>query len=807
MLTANFSGGTVVKHLICSTPGTSGTTPFVHGALARAKERGARTGFLLCTYPSDELLEAHDVVIAPLVGPEVITGSTRMKAGTATKLVLNTITTGAMVRLGKVYGNLMVDLQVTCEKLRDRGERILEEMLGLEHDPDLARLARQWQQIEATRSMLGEDSSAQMLLRLERLARDRADRLDPECRCILDQWEYTRQAFQADRYTYQVRGKQVEVETRFTSLSGLRIPKVAFPDFGDWGDRLRWALRENAPGSFPYTAGVFPFRRQKEDLTRMVVGEGGAERTNRRFHLLTANTNGVRLSTAFDPVTIYGEDPESRPDIWGRTGISGASIASLDDVKKMYSGFDLCSGQTSSALTINGPAPAMLAFFFNAAIDQQCELYIRQNGLEPRVRLARQELCKETGYDPTFHGELPPGNDGLGLMLLGISGDRVLPRETYEQIKSAALRSVRGTLQADILKEEQAQNICLFPVEFSLRMMGDIQEYFIRNQIRNFYSVSISGYHIAEAGAHPVTQLAFALANAFTYVEYFLARGMEIDDFASNFSFFFSSGMEAEYSVLGRAARRIWARAIRYRYGGNERSQKLKFHVQTSGRSLQARDIDFNDIRTTLQALYTVFDNCNSIHTNAYDETVTTPTEESVRRALAIQKIISHEYGLGKAENPQQGSFLISELTDLVEKAVYEEFLRLDERGGVLGAMEADYQRNRIQDQSLAYEQLKHSGELPIVGVNTFVDGSKSEAQPRGVSRSDPEERLRLIRNIENLRSCFKSDTEGVARRLGEVVTGSGNTFACLMEICKFCSLGQLTHALYEAGGRYRRIV
>ena len=508
------------------------------------------------------------------------------------------------------------------------------------------------------------------------------------------------------------------------SLSGLRIPKVVLPKYKDWGDVLAWQAQENAPGRFPFTAGVFPLKREGEDPTRMFAGEGGPERTNRRFHYVSLDQPAKRLSTAFDSVTLYGEDPATRPDIYGKVGNSGVSIATIDDAKKLYSGFDLCDAKTSVSMTINGPAPVILAFFMNAAIDQQCEKYIEENGLWDAVKkiqnLKFKTLNKPVYYDPASPERLPDGNNGLGLGLLGLSGDEVLPPDVYENIKAAALQQVRGTVQADILKEDQAQNTCIFSTEFALKLMGDVQSYFIDNKVRNFYSVSISGYHIAEAGANPITQLAFTLSNGFTYIEYYLSRGMQIDDFAPNLSFFFSNGMDAEYSVIGRVARRIWAKAMKYTYKANKRSQMLKYHIQTSGRSLHAQEIDFNDIRTTLQALYAIYDNCSSLHTNAYDEAITTPTEESVRRAMAIQLIINRELGTAYTENFTQGSFVLEELTNLVEEAVLAEFDRISERGGVLGAMERMYQRNKIQEESLHYETLKHTGDLPIVGVNTF---------------------------------------------------------------------------------------
>ncbi|HEY0261762.1 MAG TPA: methylmalonyl-CoA mutase family protein, partial [Chitinophagales bacterium] len=538
-------------------------------------------------------------------------------------------------------------------------------------------------------------------------------KLHPECKQLLQKWDDKKKQYSGETFAFQVRDKVVQLPFTYQSLSGTSVKKVYLPKYKDWGDILKWQLQENVPGEFPYTAGVFPLKREGEDPTRMFAGEGGPERTNKRFHYVSLGQPAIRLSTAFDSVTLYGEDPDHRPDIYGKVGNSGVNIATIDDAKKLYSGFDLCNPKTSVSMTINGPAPMLLAFFMNAAIDQECEKYVAENNI--KIESSRLKDL------PKYNGELPNGNNGLGLQLLGLSGSDVLPKEVYEKLKAKALSSVRGTVQADILKEDQAQNTCIFSTEFALKMMGDVQQYFIENKVQNFYSVSISGYHIAEAGANPITQLAFTLSNGFTYVEYYLSRGMNIDDFAPNLSFFFSNGMDPEYSVIGRVARRIWAKAMKHKYKGNERSQKLKYHIQTSGRSLHAQEIDFNDIRTTLQALYAIYDNCNSLHTNAYDEAITTPTEESVRRAMAIQLIINRELGTAKNENPNQGSFLIEELTDLVEEAVLTEFQRISERGGTLGAMERMYQRNKIQEESMHYEHLKHTGEFPIVGVNTFL--------------------------------------------------------------------------------------
>ncbi len=632
-------------------------------------------------------------------------------------------------------------------------------------------------------------------------------RLDPENLRKLRTWPEVVEKYRQDELVYYVRGKERQAPLVHESLSGLKIRKVALPAYRDWGDILYWLLMENVPGEFPYAAGVFPLKRTDEDPTRMFAGEGTPERTNRRFHYVSQGQPFSRLSTAFDSVTLYGENPSERPDIYGKIGNSGVSIATVDDAKKLYSGFDLADPRTSVSMTINGPAPMMLAFFLNAAIDQQCEKYIRAEGLTETVERKIEAIYRKKGVPrPRYAGELPPGNDGLGLMLLGISGDEVLPPEVYERIKADTLSKVRGTVQADILKEDQAQNTCIFSIEFSLRLMGDVQQYFIDHNVKNFYSVSISGYHIAEAGANPITQLAFTLANAFTYVEYYLARGMDINDFARNFSFFFSNGMDPEYSVIGRVARRIWAKAIKYKYGGDERAQKLKYHIQTSGRSLHAQEIAFNDIRTTLQALYAIYDNCNSLHTNAYDEAITTPTEESVRRAMAIQLIINRELGLAKNENPIQGSFIIEELTDLVEEAVYAEFLRINERGGVLGAMEHGYQRSKIQEESMYYEMMKNTGKLPIVGVNTFIgkDGSPTTV-PGEVVRSTEAEKHQQIENLQAFEARNREAAAAALERLEAAALRKRNIFAALMEAAKVCSLGQLTHRMYRVGGQYRR--
>ncbi|MFY7731370.1 MAG: methylmalonyl-CoA mutase family protein, partial [Flavobacterium sp.] len=631
--------------------------------------------------------------------------------------------------------------------------------------------------------------------------------LDPYNWEVIFTWDEKVNKYKNPVYTFKVRDKEIKIQTHSESLSHSQIPKVALPKYQAWGDVLRWCLQENVPGEFPYTSGLYPFKREGEDPTRMFAGEGGPERTNRRFHYVSLGMPEKRLSTAFDSVTLYGNDPGHRPDIYGKIGNAGVSICCLDDAKKLYSGFNLAHAMTSVSMTINGPAPMLLGFFMNAAIDQQCELYIKANGLENEVDAKIEAIYKAKGTErPRYNGELPQGNDGLGLMLLGVTGDQVLPADVYNDIKIKTLSQVRGTVQADILKEDQAQNTCIFSTEFALRLMGDVQEYFIQKNVRNFYSVSISGYHIAEAGANPITQLAFTLANGFTYVEYYLSRGMDINDFGPNLSFFFSNGIDPEYAVIGRVARRIWAKALKNKYAANERAQMLKYHIQTSGRSLHAQEIDFNDIRTTLQALYAIYDNCNSLHTNAYDEAITTPTEESVRRAMAIQLIINKELGLAKNENPIQGSFIIEELTDLVEEAVLAEFDRITERGGVLGAMETMYQRSKIQEESLYYETLKHTGEFPIIGVNTFLSSKGSPTVvPAEVIRATEEEKQFQIHTLENL---HKANAEKVTEQLSliqEAAIQNKNIFEHLMEATKVCSLGQLTAALFEVGGQYRR--
>ncbi|MDH3970272.1 MAG: methylmalonyl-CoA mutase family protein, partial [Rhodospirillales bacterium] len=624
-----------------------------------------------------------------------------------------------------------------------------------------AVVARERQQLAEARRMLteaGQDGAA-----LDALIAGREEALDPRCRKLIDIWPKVKESYSGEEYVVRIRDREVRTKLTSTSLSGTKIPKVALPRFEDHGDILAWLLEENLPGSFPYTGGIFAFKRESEDPTRMFAGEGDAFRTNERFKYLSRDSEAKRLSTAFDSVTLYGFDPDERPDIYGKVGTSGVSIATLDDMKALYDGFDLCHPMTSVSMTINGPAPTILAMYFNTAIDQQTARFEAENGRPPTD-------------------------------------------EEIDKIGAWALETVRGTVQADILKEDQGQNTCIFSIEFALRMMADIQEYFVHHRVRNFYSVSISGYHIAEAGANPISQLAFTLANGFTYVEAYLARGMQIDDFAANLSFFFSNGMDPEYSVIGRVARRIWATALRDKYGANERSQKLKYHIQTSGRSLHAQEMDFNDIRTTLQALIAVYDNCNSLHTNAHDEAYTTPTAQSVRRAMAIQMIINKEWGLAGNENPGQGAFIIEELTDLVEEAVLQEFERISERGGVLGAMETGYQRGKIQDESLHYESLKHDGALPIVGVNTFLDPEAAkDPGPIELRRSTEEEKQGQITRLRDFQSRHAGEAPAVLARLQQAATGGGNVFAVLMDAVRCCSLGQITDALFEVGGQYRR--
>ncbi len=629
--------------------------------------------------------------------------------------------------------------------------------------------------------------------------------LSPKNWKLIEEWPAKVQQYKVPLFKFKVRDKELAIQTHTESLSHSQIPKVVLPAYKAWGDLLKWMLQENVPGEFPYTSGIYPFKREGEDPTRMFAGEGGPERTNRRFHYVSKSMPAKRLSTAFDSVTLYGNDPDYRPDIYGKIGNSGVSICCLDDAKKLYSGFDLSDPKTSVSMTINGPAPMLLAYFMNAAIDQQCEIYIKKNGLEEEVRKKIKAMYTK-GDAPAYQGELPEGNNGLGLMLLGTTGDQVLPKDVYEKIKADTLTQVRGTVQADILKEDQAQNTCIFSTEFALRLMGDVQQYFIDKSVRNFYSVSISGYHIAEAGANPITQLAFTLSNGFTYVEYYLSRGMDINEFAPNLSFFFSNGIDPEYAVIGRVARRIWAKAMSEKYGANARSQMMKYHIQTSGRSLHAQEIDFNDIRTTLQALYAIYDNCNSLHTNAYDEAITTPTEGSVRRAMAIQLIINKELGLAKNENPLQGSFIIEELTDLVEEAVLLEFDKITERGGVLGAMETMYQRGKIQEESLYYETLKHTGEYPIIGVNTFLSSQGSPTIiPGEVIRATTEEKEYQIKMLRNLHTFQGNKIDISIDKVQEAAVQNKNIFIELMEAAKVCSLGQITRALFEVGGQYRR--
>ncbi|MBU2556278.1 MAG: methylmalonyl-CoA mutase family protein [Bacteroidetes bacterium] len=670
-----------------------------------------------------------------------------------------------------------------------------------------SKLAHRWQSLSESSQISEDVADMETAEKLKKLADFERQKLDVQTIGLIENWDKKKKLYKDKVYRYQVRDKVLEIGTHTTSLSQLEIPKISLPVYRSWGEIVRWNLLENVPGEFPYAAGVFPFKREEEDPTRMFAGEGGPERTNRRFHYVSFEMPARRLSTAFDSVTLYGEDPAIRPDIYGKIGNAGVSVACLDDAKKLYSGFNLADPKTSVSMTINGPAPTLVGFFMNAAIDQQCELYIRENGLEKDVIAIIEEIYRQKGTErPTYQGELPVGNDGLGLMLLGVTGDMVLPKQVYERIKTETISRVRGTVQADILKEDQAQNTCIFSTDFSLKLMGDVQEYFITHKVQNFYSVSISGYHIAEAGANPISQLAFTLANGFTYVEYYLSRGMNIDDFAPNLSFFFSNGTDPEFSVIGRVARLIWAKAMKGKYGANDRAQKLKYHIQTSGRSLHAQEIDFNDIRTTLQALYAIYDNCNSLHTNAYDEAITTPTEESVRRAMAIQLIINKELGLAKNQNPLQGAFIIEELTELVEEAVLSEFDRITERGGVLGAMETMYQRGKIQEESLFYETMKHNGDLPIIGVNTFLSSKGSPTViPGEVIRATQKEKEYQIGMLERLHKSWKEEIPKQLDKLKQAAVKNDNVFEALMEASKFASLGQITQALFEVGGQYRR--
>ena len=681
-----------------------------------------------------------------------------------------------------------------------------------------AEQARELDQLHGTLRQLGAtDASAPQPLDREQLPEttqpiatlynEKLKAFPESLRQQLAEFHKRRQNYLGEVFRFQVREKTLELANRKSSLSGIDIPKVAVPRFESWGEIVRWLGLENFPGEFPYTSGVFPFKRENEDPTRMFAGEGTSERTNRRFHYVAKGQPATRLSTAFDSVTLYGSDPHHRPDIYGKVGNAGVSVCTLDDAKRLYSGFDLITPNTSVSMTINGPAPTILAFFINAATDQQVERHLRESGKLKAAQQTIAERWRAKGLPaPEYRMEVPDGNDGLGLGLLGLSGAELVDVETYRRIRDEVLQSVRGTVQADILKEDQAQNTCIFSTGFAMRMMGDIQEFFTQHRVRNFYSVSISGYHIAEAGANPISQVAFTLANGFTIIEYYLARGLPVDGFAQNLSYFFSNGMDPEYAVIGRVARRIFAVALRDLYGANERSQKLKYHIQTSGRSLHAMEMDFNDIRTTLQALYAIYDNCNSLHTNAYDEAITTPTQESVRRALAIQLIINRELGQAFNQNPLQGSFLIEELTDLVEEAILSEFVRLSDRGGVLGAMETMYQRNKIQEESLLYETLKHSGELPLVGINTFLNPTpQAEAEEIELARSTNDEKQWQIRDLEHFQNFHAEARESALDQLREAALHNGNTFAALMECAKVCSLGQVSQELYQLGGQYRR--
>ncbi len=666
--------------------------------------------------------------------------------------------------------------------------------------------ARRVDALQRALDEVGTENGAALSAKLEEA---RAE-LDPMIAAALASFDELREAYQRDEMVVRIRDKEIRNRLKSHSLAGTPIARVVLPQSSDKGEQVRFLLEENVPGKWPYTAGVFPFKRPEEEPARMFAGEGPPEQTNLRFHYLSKDSTAKRLSTAFDSVTLYGEDPHHRPDIYGKVGESGVSICSLDDMKRLYSGFHLTDPTTSVSMTINGPAPMILAMFLNTAIDQECESWLKQNGNLQEARKRRDRILQESGASkPSYLGELPPSHDGFGLELLGVTGDKLLPEDVYAKIKAHTLKIVRGTVQADILKEDQAQNTCIFSTDFALKMMGDIQQYFIDHEVRNYYSVSISGYHIAEAGANPISQLAFTLANGFTYVEHYLSRGMSIDEVAPNLSFFFSNGLDPEYSVIGRVARRIWAVAMKKRFQASDRSQKLKYHIQTSGRSLHAREIAFNDIRTTLQALMALADNCNSLHTNAYDEAVTTPTEESVRRALAIQLIINRELGLMKNENFLQGSYFVEQLTDLVEEAVLAEFDRLSDRGGVLGAMETQYQRGRIQDESLLYETKKHSGELPIIGVNSFLDPNKTENQLEAglLIRASKEAKERQIDGCQRFQRRHESEANAALQRLQRVAIAGDNVFEELMTTVKMATLGQITHALYEVGGEYRRMV
>ena len=665
-----------------------------------------------------------------------------------------------------------------------------------------ASAAAQWQALSEAAGLLGEGEGVQFE-RLDSLLDKAKNDLPHALQVDLSRWTSFIEQYENETQSYVVRDRTIAVDNYVTTLSGSQIPKVATPRLSSWADRVRFLRKENVPGVFPFTAGVFPFKRSGEDPTRMFAGEGGPERTNHRFHYLSRGQSAARLSTAFDSVTLYGRDPAKRPDIYGKVGNSGVSVATLDDAKRLYSGFDLTSKNTSVSMTINGPAPMVLAFFLNTAIDQAVERVLKETGRWDETVKKLDEIAPErAGY----RQDLPEGHDGSGIGLLGACGADLIESEEYETIKARVLSQVRGTVQADILKEDQAQNTCIFSTDFALKMMGDIQAYFIDNHVRNFYSVSISGYHIAEAGANPITQLAFTLANGFTFVEYYRSRGMNPADFAKNLSFFFSNGVDAEYAVIGRVARRIWALALDTVYGADERSQKLKYHIQTSGRSLHAQEIDFNDIRTTLQALYAIADNCNSLHTNAYDEAITTPTEASVRRALAIQLIINRELGMVQNENPFQGSYFIDQLTDLVEEAVLKEFDRITERGGVLGAMEMMYQRSKIQEESLEYEHRKHSGDLPIIGVNTFLNPAQSgEVVEVELIRATESEKHTQINDVEAFQERNKTKADAALGQLKRCAIDGGNVFDALMIAARYCSLGQMTDALFSVGGQYRR--
>jgi len=729
------------------------------------------------------------------------------------------------VIMDKVVSQTGAELNSTFEITKEMSEKIFvippERTRYLSEISENNRSYDKWvlEQAEVANKLFGYQKTIESLSASEMEDKDRLIKgvqeafeteklnLDPKNWLLIEQWEDKRQLYRNPEFSFKVRDKELKLKTHTESLSHLQIPKVVTPNYKGWGDILKWILQENVPGEFPYTSGLFPFKREGEDPTRMFAGEGGPERTNKRFHYVSLGMPAKRLSTAFDSVTLYGNDPDLRPDIYGKIGNAGVSICCLDDAKKLYSGFDLSHPMTSVSMTINGPAPMLLGFFMNAAIDQNCEKYIKENNLESEVEAKIEAIYKKKGtVRPRYQGDLPEGNDGLGLMLLGVTGDQVLPFDVYNEIKATTLKQVRGTVQADILKEDQAQNTCIFSTEFALRLMGDVQQYFITNAVRNFYSVSISGYHIAEAGANPITQLAFTLANGFTYVEYYLSRGMDINEFAPNLSFFFSNGIDAEYAVIGRVARKLWAKALSKKYGANARAQMLKYHIQTSGRSLHAQEIDFNDIRTTLQALYAIYDNCNSLHTNAYDEAITTPTEESVRRAMAIQLIINRELGLAKNENPLQGSFIIEELTDLVEEAVLVEFDRITERGGVLGAMETMYQRSKIQEESLYYETLKHNGDFPIIGVNTFLSSKGSPTiLPKEVIRATEDEKKYQIEMLSNLHKTYEETIEKDIKAIQDAAINNKNMFEEMMEVTKRASLGQITDALFEVGGQYRR--